>query len=49
MVAGWLAVPVEPWVVVTLSGAVLALICGVQLMNPRFAQLEARMREAAAR
>lgn len=49
MVAGWLAVPIEPWLVVTLSGIALALVCAVQLMNPRFAQLEARMREAAAR
>lgn len=49
MIAGWLAVPIEPWVVVTLSGVALALVCAVQFLNPRFAGLETRMREAAAR
>ncbi len=49
MVAGWLAVPVEPWILVAASGAALALFAASQLLSPRFATLEDRMREAAAR
>ena len=48
-VAGWIAVAVEPWLVVTLSGAVLALSMGALLLQPGFRTLEERMREAAAR
>lgn len=47
-VAGWIAVAVEPWLVVALSGAVLALGMSVLLANPAFRTLEERMREAAA-
>ena len=48
-IAGWVAASIEPWLVVTLSGAVLALWCAVQLASPGFRSLEERMREAAAR
>jgi len=48
-VAGWLAVAVEPWIVVACAGAVLALYSLVQLLMPGFRTLEDRMREAAAR
>jgi MFS family permease len=48
-IAGWIAVAVEPWLVVTLSGAVLALYSLAQLASPGFRQLEDRMSEAAAR
>ncbi|HEY6195010.1 MAG TPA: MFS transporter [Candidatus Eisenbacteria bacterium] len=48
-VAGWIAVAVEPWIVVLLSGAVLALFSLVQVASPGFRVLEDRMREAAAR
>ena len=48
-IAGWIAVAVEPWLVVALSGAVLALYSLVQLASPGFRQLEDRMGEAAAR
>lgn len=48
-VAGWIAAAVEPWLVVTLSGAVLVLGMGALLLDPRFRTLEDRMREAAAR
>jgi len=47
--AGWMAVVVEPWMVVTVAGAGLALLCGLELLLPGFAMLEDRMREAAAR
>jgi MFS family permease len=49
MVAGWLAVVVEPWLVLALSGAVLALYSLAQMASPGFRSLEDRMREAAAR
>ena len=48
-IAGWIAVAVEPWLVVALSGAVMALYGIVQFASPGFQQLEDRMREAAAR
>jgi MFS family permease len=48
MIAGWLAVPVEPWLVVTAAGASLTLVCAVQLAQPGFARLEDRLRAAAA-
>jgi MFS family permease len=48
-ITGWLAAAVEPWLVVTASGAVLALWSVLQLSSPGFHTLEARMREAAAR
>src|SRR5262249_34019211 len=48
-IAGWVAALIEPWIVVTLSGAVLASWCAVQLTTPGFRTLEERMREAAAR
>jgi len=48
-IAGWLAVAVEPWIVVTASGAVLAIYSAAQLMTPGFRTLEERMRDAAAR
>lgn len=48
-IAGWVAVAVEPWIVVTASGAVLALGMFALLLNPAFRTLEDRMREAAAR
>ena len=48
MVAGGLAAAVEPWLVVGLAGALLALVCGVQLLDPRLGTLEDRMREAAS-
>ena len=38
----------EPWLVVTLSGALLALWTAAQLAGPGFHTLEDRMREAAA-
>ena len=49
VIAGWIAVAVEPWLVVTLSGAVLALYSVAQLASPGFRTLEDRMSEAAAR
>jgi MFS family permease len=47
--AGWFAVPFEPWVVVSCSGALLALVCGAQLLDPRLRGLEDEMRAAAGR
>jgi len=49
LIAGWLAVPFEPWRVVAGAGALLAVVCAAQLLDPRFAGLEDAMREAAAR
>ena len=49
VLAGWIAVGVEPWIVVFLSGAVLALYSLTRLASPGFRALEDRMREAAAR
>ncbi len=49
VVAGWTAAAVEPWLVVTLSGAVLAGWSALQLSTRGFRTLEDRMREAAAR
>jgi len=49
VVAGWSAAVVEPWLVVTLAGGVLALGTLAQMLQPGFATLEERMREAAAR
>jgi len=48
-IAGWIAAAVEPWIVVLLSGAVLALYSLVQIASPGFQVLEDSMREAAAR
>jgi len=48
VIAGWMAAIFEPWIVVTLSGALLALWTAVQLAGPGFRTLEDRMRAAAA-
>jgi len=48
VIAGWMAAIFEPWLVVTLSGALLALWTAAQLAGPGFHTLEDRMREAAA-
>ena len=48
-IAGWIAVAVEPWLVLAVSGAVMTLYSAVQFASPGFQQLEDRMREAAAR
>jgi len=48
VIAGWMAAIFEPWIVVTLSGALLALWTALQLAGPGFRTLEERMREAAA-
>ena len=47
VVAGWAAAVFEPWLVVALSGALLALWIAAQLAGPGFHTLEDRMREAA--
>ena len=47
VVAGWAAAVFEPWLVVTLSGALLALWIAAQLAGPGFHTLEDRMLEAA--
>jgi MFS family permease len=49
VIAGWTAAVFEPWLVVTLSGALLALWTAAQLATPGFRTLEDRMHEAAAR
>ena len=49
VIAGWTAAVFEPWLVVTLSGALLALWTAAQLASPGFRTLEERMHEAAAR
>ena len=49
VVAGWLAAIAEPWAVVTVGGALLAIGMLLLLATPSFATLETRMREAAAR
>jgi MFS family permease len=49
VITGWLAVAVEPWRILTLSGAVLALYSLAQMASPGFRSLEDRMSEAAAR
>jgi MFS family permease len=49
VIAGWMAAIFEPWLVVTLSGALLAVWTAIQLAGPGFHTLEERMREAAAR
>ena len=48
VIAGWMAAIFEPWIVVALSGALLALWTAVQLAGPSFRTLEDRMRAAAA-
>jgi len=48
-ITGWVAAWVEPWIVVTLSGALLGGWSLLQLASPGFHALEDRMREAAAR
>jgi MFS family permease len=48
VIAGWLAAAFEPWIVVTVSGALLASWTALQLSGPGFRTLEERMREAAA-
>jgi hypothetical protein len=48
VIAGWLAAAFEPWIVVTVSGALLASWTALQLGSHGFGTLEARMREAAA-
>jgi MFS family permease len=47
--AGWLAAGVEPWLVVTVSGALLVLYSAALIASPGFRGIEGRMREAAAR
>lgn len=47
-IAGALATRFEPWHIVVVSGALLALYCLQQILSPGFASLEARMRESAA-
>jgi MFS family permease len=49
VIAGWLAAAFEPWIVVTLAGALLALGIALQIGSPGFRTLEDRMREEAAR
>lgn len=49
MLAGWLAVPIEPWIVATASGAALALGCAALLATPAFLRLEDRLRDEAAK
>jgi len=49
LAAGALATVVEPWLVVVLAGALLAVPCALQLLDPRLAHHEERMREAAER
>jgi MFS family permease len=49
VIAGWMAAVFEPWIVVTLSGVLLASWIAFQLASPGFRTLEDRMREAAAR
>ncbi|MFN8587858.1 MAG: MFS transporter [Candidatus Eisenbacteria bacterium] len=48
LVAGWLAVRFEPWLVVTLAGATITVVSGARMLTPGFATLEARMRASAA-
>ena len=48
MVAGWVAVLVEPSWVVIVAGGALALFCAAQLLSPSFHTLEHRMQQAAA-
>jgi MFS family permease len=48
VIAGWMAAFFEPWLVVTLSGALLAAWTALQLAGRGFHTLEDRMREAAA-
>jgi MFS family permease len=47
--AGWLAVRMEPWIVVTGAGAVLAVGCTATLLQPGFRTLEERLRTEAER
>jgi MFS family permease len=49
VIAGWLAAWIEPWIVVGVAGALLAIVCASQFAVPGFLSLEDRMREAAAR
>jgi len=49
VVSGWAAAIAEPWAVVSVAGALLALGMLVVFTRPGFATLETRMREAAAR
>jgi len=48
-IAGWMATVIDPWLVVGIAGAGLAIGCGVELALPASNTLEDRMREAAAR
>lgn len=48
MISGWLAVRFEPWIVVTIAGALLTTWCTAMMLTPSFATLEARMRASAA-
>ncbi|HEV2105091.1 MAG TPA: MFS transporter [Candidatus Eisenbacteria bacterium] len=47
-IAGWLAVGIAPWRVVSAAGALLAVACALQLALPGFATLEQRMLASAA-
>ncbi len=47
--AGWLAARFEPWLVVSVAGAVLLVGSVARMFTPGFGTLEARMRESAAR
>lgn len=49
VVAGWAAAIAEPWAVVTLGGALLAVGMVALWLTPGFATLETRMRAEAAR
>src|SRR5262249_20970834 len=49
ILAGWTAAVMPPWLVVGLSGSVMALYSVAQIVAPSFASLEDRMRAAAAR
>lgn len=47
--AGWLAIRLEPWLVVTGAGSILAVACLAQYLRPGFATLEDELRTEAAR
>jgi hypothetical protein len=49
VIAGWIAAAVEPWIVVTVAGALLALGCLLEMRLRGFGELEDRMRLEAAR
>ncbi len=48
MIAGWLAAGIEPWMLVSGFTGVLVLYCLVNVLDPNFRTLEARMAESAA-